>query len=333
MTAHVLKPGMLTTVQDLGRYGAQRYGVVASGAMDAFAARVANVLVGNAAGEAVLEMTIIGAALQFEKDALIAICGGDFQPTIDGAEVPQWRAVLVRTGCTLKFAHAVAGSRCYLAICGGIDVPELMGSRSTYLRANLGGHEGRALQAGDRLKARVAGSGLTERLSRSLGNQPFAAVSPTVYPGLLPHYSQEPLIRITAGRHYELFTEESRDQLLREPFKVTPQSDRMGYRLQGPQLQLTEPLEMISEAVSFGTLQVPPDGNPVALMADRQTTGGYPKIAQIASVDLPVMAQLAAGADIHFELITLEEAESLAFERELHFRKLETGIKMNYIGR
>ncbi|XID93143.1 biotin-dependent carboxyltransferase family protein [Paenibacillaceae bacterium WGS1546] len=332
MAAIVIKPGLLTTIQDLGRFGAQKYGVVVGGAMDTFASRIANVLVGNAVGEAVLEMTVIGPVIQFETDTLIAICGGDFNPVVEGREVPQWRAVFVRAGRTLTFSHATAGTRCYLAIGGGINVPERMGSRSTYVRASLGGYQGRALTAGDRLELRRPDRKLLSALAAGSGDMPFYPASPLVFQHLLPNYSHDPTIRVVEGVHYERFTEQSRQSLFLEPFKVTPQSDRMGYRLQGPELMLEEPMEMISESVTFGTVQVPPSGNPIVLMADRQTTGGYPKIAQVAAVDLPVMAQLAPGSTVRFSPIALAEAQLLLLQ-ERHIRQLQRGILIHYRGR
>lgn len=333
MAAIVIKPGLLTTVQDLGRRGAQKYGVVVGGAMDTFACRVANLLVNNDIGEAAIEMTVIGPVIQFETDALIAICGGDFSPVIDGREVPQWRAVFVRAGCTLTLHHAAAGSRCYLALGGGIDVPEQMGSRSTYLRAALGGYDGRALAAGDRLRTRRPDRKLLSKLAAQCGDEPLTPASPLVFQHMLPNYSHDPIVRVVEGTHYGRFTARSRELLFQEFFRVTPQSDRMGYRLQGPPLALEASAELISEAVTFGTVQVPPDGNPIVLMADRQTTGGYPKIAQIAAVDLPVMAQLAPGSTVRFTPIPLADAQRLLQEQETRIRQLQLGVKIHYSGR
>ncbi|MCL6452965.1 MAG: biotin-dependent carboxyltransferase family protein [Alicyclobacillus sp.] len=324
---HVEQPGLLTTVQDLGRPGYQRYGVVVAGAMDAVALQVGNLLVGNRPGAAALEMTLTGPRLSFADDALVAVTGLGLMPMVDGREVPRWRPVFVAAGSTLSFRPMAEGCRSYLAVAGGVDVPVVMGSRSTYLRAGMGGFQGRALQAGDEIqwgeRSSVAEAALAH-LRRS-GSGSAAAWFPA--PSVLPAYRAEPVIRVLPGRHTELFTEESRKAFTSQWFQLTSQSDRMGYRLQGPTLHLANPVDLLSEAVTAGTVQVPTDGNPILLMADRQTTGGYPKMAQVASVDLPVLAQLRPGSRIRFEWLALADATRLlraqqqelaAFARGLH---------------
>lgn len=334
MSIQVLKPGLLTTIQDRGRVGYQKFGIIVSGAMDPFAFRVANLLVGNDEGAAALEITAVGPELYFEQDACIAICGGDLSPTIDGYPVPLWRMVRVRERGKLRFGAPISGCRSYLAVAGGVDIAPELGSRSTYLRAGLGGYEGRSLRAGDVLSVGLE-TALTKHMKAGLTNtndqsSPLTAAALAVSSQLLPAYSDTPIIRVMKGREFELFDKESRKVLFSEGFKVLPQSDRMGYRLSGPALHLSAPQEMISEAVTFGTIQVPSDGNPIVLMADRQTTGGYPKIAQVISADLPLMAQLNLGAQIHFREVTLEEAQALRFIREMEIRLLKQGIRMRY---
>ncbi|UOF92832.1 biotin-dependent carboxyltransferase family protein [Fodinisporobacter ferrooxydans] len=327
----VLKPGLLSTVQDLGRSGYQKFGVISSGAMDPFALRVSNILIGNDEYEAALELTIVGPVLYFESDMLISICGGDLSASIDGEPVPMWRAVFVRKGSTLTFGAPRQGCRAYLAVAGGFDIPLEMGSRSTYLRAAIGGWKGRALQAGDRIGIRpmsAVANKILQKISGMDDGNAFCAATHFVARDLLPSYAQHPIIRVIRGREFEQFEEAGKEVFFQAGFTLLPQSDRMGYRLKGPLLQLAEPLEMISEAVIFGTVQVPPDGNPIVLMADRQTTGGYPKIAQVISVDLPILGQVNLGATIRFSEVTLEEAQELYLIREMEIDMLKQGIRV-----
>ncbi len=328
MSIRVIRPGLLTTIQDLGRYGLQQFGVIVSGAMDPLALRISNLLVGNAPSEAALEITLSGPALLFERDALIAITGGDLSAVFDGQSVPLWRPILVRQGCVLEFRSPRRGCRAYLSVAGGFDVPLVMNSHSTYLRAQLGGFNGRPLQAGDVVNFRSASESATQqlrKLSERLSERPFVATD--WFAGLdLAEYADDPTIRVMSGGQYDWFNKESREALVSEPFRITKQSDRMGYRLTGPTLQIIQPRELISEAVTMGTVQVPPEGQPIILMADRPTTGGYAKIAQVATVDLPVLAQLKPGAQIRFLSISVEEAQELYRSREAMIRRLECGI-------
>jgi antagonist of KipI len=305
MSIKVVKPGLLTTIQDLGRYHYGKYGVIVSGAMDRFAHCAANWLVGNDEREATLEITLLGPTLSFEQDGWIAIAGGHLSPTIGGLEVPMWRPVFVRKGAVLAFGKPVAGCRAYLAVAGGVDIPDVMGSKSTYLRAAIGGVEGRAVQAGDIIAAKP-GHMLPLPLDR-----PFAAVHWSVHASIFPAYNMHPTVRVLRGRQFDQFNQESRRAFFEEVYEVTSQSDRMGYRLAGPALSLEQPKELISETVSLGTIQVPSDGNPIILLADRQTLGGYPKIAQVASIDIPVIAQVPPQGKLSFQEIAMEEAEAL----------------------
>lgn len=333
MTIRVIRPGMLTSVQDAGRYGFQKYGVIVSGAMDPFAHRIANLLVGNTETDATLEMTLKGPTLEFREDALISICGGDLSPSVEGVPVPLWRPVFLRKGSVLAFGHCRSGTRAYLAVAGGWSVPPVMDSRSTYLRAGIGGYQGRGLQAGDELacgEPTPLGGRIAKRLMAQLTAAPFAAADWGVAQELLPGYSPQPTIRAMRGNQSAWFTADSVTRFFAEPFRITPQSDRMGYRLDGPTLELTEQTELLSEAVAFGTVQVPSEGKPIVLLADRQTTGGYPKIAQIAAVDLPLIAQTKPGDTIHFTEISREEAEWLLLVREHEIRQLQTGISLKY---
>ncbi|MCI0570310.1 MAG: biotin-dependent carboxyltransferase family protein [Myxococcaceae bacterium] len=315
MTLRVLRPGLLTTVQDLGRRGWQHVGVTVGGAMDAFALRVANLLVGNVGTEAGLELTVRGPTLELSSDVLLALGGGDLGATLDGEPVPCWRPFAGRAGSVLSFEGARRGCRTYLCVAGGVSVPVVLGGRGTHLRARFGGLQGRALVEGDVLHPGER-SGLAQRLLAEL----LAAAQPVAHwgagPSLLPRFAKEPVVRIMPGPEHAHFTEESRRALVKERFEVTAQSDRMGYRLQGPALALASPLELVSSPVAEGTVQVPPGGAPIVLMADRQTTGGYPRIAQVVTVDLPLLAQATPGTRVRFRAVSLAEAQAALLARE-----------------
>jgi len=315
----IRKGGIQTTVQDLGRSGFQKYGIVASGAMDPYSLRMANILVGNEENAAALEIALVGPEIRFEEDALISICGGDLSPQLDGKATGLWRFIRVHKGQTLTFGTPRRGSRAYLAVAGGINVPEVMGSRSTYLRAALGGFNGRALESGDQLAI-----GAADRPN-------FAEDGPSWFTPS-PFYSSKPVIRVTAGRQFDLFSDESRQRFFSESFSVSSQSDRMGYRLDGPRLELANKQEMISEAVAFGSIQVPPDGKPIILMADRQTAGGYPKIAEAITADLPLISQLKPGDRLRFTEVGIEEAQRLLRLQERTINCLKNAIRLKRRG-
>jgi biotin-dependent carboxylase-like uncharacterized protein len=329
MSVRVLKPGPLSSLQDLGRTGYQRFGVIVSGVMDEWSHRVANLLAGNLDDQATIEITLMGPSLVFEAPALIAICGADLSPRIGETPVPQCRPILVRAGSQLDFGRRAFGCRAYLAVHGGFAVAPVMGSRSTYLRAGFGGFEGRALRKGDLLEV---GDGNPQEqfpaLARRLGSGgdafagvPEDAFEPIAHPAIAPR-----ALRTVAGQQWDAFTGEAQERFLDAEFRVNANSDRMGYRLEGPGLALRSPLEMISEGVAFGTVQVPPDGNPIVLMADRQTAGGYPKIAAVASVDLPLIAQAVPQQGLRFARVSLEQAQRLYLERELAIERIRRSI-------
>ncbi|TWT02517.1 biotin-dependent carboxyltransferase family protein [Planomicrobium sp. CPCC 101079] len=319
----IIKSGLQTTVQDLGRYGFQKYGVIASGAMDPYAHRLANLLVGNEENAPTLEITLVGPVIQFERDLFIALCGGELSPKIDGQKVDAWRPLAVRKGSQLTFGAPKTGCRCYLAVSGGISVPEVMNSRSTYLRAEIGGYQGRALKANDLVEINPTPAWQLAAFDKALSKESDWQVP-------APHYSMEPVVRIMRGRQYELFNEESQSTIFTDFFSVSSNSDRMGYRLEGATLSLKEPGELISEAVAFGSIQVPADGNPIVLLADRQTTGGYPKIGQVASIDLPLISQLKPGDRLRFQEISLKEAQRLWTEQEQRIRQLKISIQLKW---
>ncbi|RHW37593.1 biotin-dependent carboxyltransferase family protein [Lysinibacillus yapensis] len=325
MSITVLHPGLLATIQDLGRFGSQKYGVIVGGAMDAYSLRIANMLVGNEENEAVLELTILGTSIQFESDHLVAITGGDLQPTIDGETAPMWRPIYIRKGSILKFKSAVSGCRAYLAFAGGIEVPKIMGSKSTYLRAAIGGFNGRALQKGDKLLVGSPNSNISHAFINQLkrNNEHFTwSINFTQ----LLSFPNSFTIRFIRGSEYERFQVSSQQTFQTKQYVITTQADRMGYRLDGETLQLSEQFDLLSEGVTYGTIQVPSSGQPIILMADRQTTGGYPKIGQVITADLPILSQMQPLSKIFFKEATLEKAESLLMEKENILNQIASGI-------
>jgi antagonist of KipI len=328
MSLKVHRAGILTTLQDRGRYGYQRYGMPVGGVMDEHSHRLANLLVGNPEGEATLEFTLAGPRLEFTQSALIAICGGDFAPTISGREVPLARPVLVRAGSVLDLAVCRLGCRAYLAVGGGFDVPVVMGSKSTYLPGGIGGYQGRSLRRGDELQIKPASTTLYPSLQRALQTaENFVCPKWSVHANsaLLAHDHHR--IRFMQGRHFMLFSEASRSQITSAEFRIAANSDRMGYRLEGPSLSLNQPGDILPEAVTFGSIQVPSDGKPIVLMANRQTTGGYPLIGEVASIDLPLLAQLPPGATLRFEPITLEQSQQLYLQREREMALMREALR------
>jgi len=319
MSVTVLAPGLLTCVQDSGRSGHAASGVGSAGAMDCVALRLANALVGNVDNAACLEMTLRGPRLRFETDSLIAVTGAEFDLRCGGASMPMWRPVLIRAGGEVDCGGARRGARAYLAVAGGIDVPPLLGSRSTDINAAIGPCSGRALGADDVLTVgagAVAGlpPALPVRLHGPTGGdaaQPSATTTKwSIDPA--PWFDADgPVpVALVRGAHFELLDTTSRAALFAAEFRVGSQSNRVGYRLDGPNLALNAPLELISEGVTPGTMQLPPDGNPIVLMAEAPTTGGYPRIAHVASVDLGRLAQRRPGDRVRFAEISLAEAQS-----------------------
>lgn len=303
MTAiEVIKPGALSTFQDLGRHGFQKLGVPVNGVMDERSHRLANALVGNAPDEATLEITLMGPTLRFQVPVLLAVCGADLDVSIDGEPLPLATARVVQTGAILSFGKRRQGLRAYLAVAGGYAVDPVMGSSSTFVRGGYGGAQGKPLRRGDVIALKAARTAM-----------------PAVQAGPLPELDATAPIRIVRGREARAFSDEAWASLTTSAYKIGAQSDRMGYRLDGAPLALRAKLEMPSEAVAFGTIQVPPDGQPIVLMADRQTTGGYPKIAHVCAVDLPRLAQRGPGESLRFELISIDEAQSLALSQSETF--------------
>jgi antagonist of KipI len=316
----VIKSGLFATIQDAGRIGYRKEGMVVSGAMDKTALRTANLLIGNDEYEACVEMALIGPTLLFEEKSLICLTGADVSAKVNGKRIKMYRPVLIRSGSILELGHLKNGSFSYLAVYKGFDLPAVMGSKSTWTRGKIGGIEGRTLLEGDYIK-------LNDNLDLPdlpSGNDFWEA------PYGLPHEVQtEPIaIRFIKGPEYDLFDENSIHNFVRTTFTVSSNADRMGYHLTGEKLSLKEPCEMLSSAVSHGTVQVPSSGMPLVLMADHQTTGGYPRIAQIISVDLPALAQAKPGKKLVFQEVSLKEAQRLIIEQEKEIIKLKAILKL-----
>lgn len=317
MGLKVLKPGLLTTIQDAGRYGYRKDGIIVSGAMDTHALKAGNMLVGNTAEEAGIECTLMGPFLLFEAGQLIAITGADLSAEVDGIPVPMWRPIYIDKGAILSFGQARSGCRTYLTVHGGFDLPKVLGSYSTYLRAGFGGWEGRALKTGDLIPFKSAAPDLKVGFNWSL--------SPKMY-----QRPEDEVIRVIKGPEFDEFHEKSIAAVLTEKFKISKEADRMGYRLEGAELKLKKKQEMLSSAVTFGTVQVTAEGNPIVLMADHQTTGGYPRILQVVSVDLGKLAQFQTGDFLSFEIITLAQAEALLISAEQEFKQLKQTLTFKY---
>lgn len=322
----VLKPGLLTTVQDLGRVGYQQYGVVVGGALDNFAARVANLVVGNDENAALLEMAQTGAELSFDAETLLAWNGGDFEATVGGQPLPRDRAVRVGPGEVVSFGVARRGWRAWVAVGGGIDVPLVMGSRTTYRRAQLGGHEGRPLIAGDALKTFVPGPRTTAILD-SLKRAGQRATAWSVRAETLGRPAPPGVVRAMPGPEWDWFTDHSLQDFFRADWQATREADRMGVRLQGPALTQVKPREMISSAVNTGVVQVPAAGQPIVLLPSRQSVGGYPRLAVVAGVDIGRFTQLRPGDRLRFEKITVAGAHDLWLAREKDFARARLGLE------
>lgn len=302
--------GLLTTIQDLGRLRFRRCGVNPNGAMDKTAVRLINILLGNDENEAVLETHFSAPDILFKENALIALGGAEFGAKAGAESLENWRTYFIEKGSMLKFEKRKFGNSAYLAVKGGFDLEKWLGSASTNLAAKIGGFSGRALQKGDRIKFKIHNSKFIIQNSK-----------PKISNHLIPFYSRFPTVRVTAGAEYQFLTAFSEQKFLVETFSISAQSDRMGFRLAGEPLYLLSFKEMLSTAVNFGTIQLLPDGQMIVLMADHQTTGGYPRIAHVVEQDLPLLAQLGANDKIGFHLISVEEAENLVldFEKDLCF--------------
>lgn len=308
MSIEVLHPGLLTTVQDLGRTGYQRFGVSVSGAVDPRSAAVANILAGNPDGEAVLECTVLGPQLRFDAPAVIAVTGADLGPTLDGIPVENYRALRVQAGQTLRFTGPKCGCRAYLAVSGGLDVPEVMGSRSTYMKAKIGGWHGRKLEKGDVLPLRAPGT------------EPKALENRAIAPEFRGR--SEYTLRVVMGPQDDAFTPGGVSAFLSGVYTVTPEFDRMGCRMEGPEIEHNGSADILSDGIAFGAVQVPDSGQPIVMLADRQTTGGYTKIANVISADFRILGQLKSGDRVRFEKVSLAAAQEALLAQRASLRLL-----------
>jgi antagonist of KipI len=302
----VESPGLLTTVQDLGREGFGPLGVSASGAADPISLRIGNRLVGNPEGAAALEMTLLGGTFLFPQAATIALTGSDFGTTLDGAPVDLWKSTQVMPSQTLRVGSTNSGARCYLCVNGGIGVKPFLGSASTHLLSGLGGYQGRALRKGDVLdiKSEVMGSEVTSFRERTIAAQALQQLSPRKQ------------LRVTPGPQSDWFPESSRKAFYESTYRVAEDSNRMGLRLDGKRVSRESSGEMITEGVSIGAVQITAAGLPIILFVEQQTTGGYPKIANVISADLNTLGQLRPRDEIRFEEVGWESARSLLLELE-----------------
>ena len=312
----VVKPGFFTTVQDLGRQGFLRFGVPVSGAMDDFSLQLANMLVKNDSNDAGLEITMLGPELEVLDDAQIAVTG-NISLRINGRDSEVWRTLTVKSGDAISFGKVRTGCRAYLAVRGGINVPLVLGSRSTYVRGEIGGIEGRQLRIGDCIEG-------------------FNAVHPIDYclslpMDRIPDFSAEIDVDVVLGPQLESFTEEGIKALLSNPYVITVEADRMGYRLEGALIEHSERVDTISDAILPGSVQVPASGKPIVTMRDAQTTGGYPKIAAVVSADLHVLGQAKPGDKVCFHETTLSEAHRRLLEYKKLFRLIEANLHRRFL--
>jgi antagonist of KipI len=319
MSVILERAGFLTTVQDLGRAGYRQFGVSLGGALEPFGLRVANLLVGNNQRAAGLEITLGGLQLRFSDERMVAWCGGEFDVQIGSKALPVGHTARLQAGEELRFGRPRIGCRAWLAISGGIDVPVVLGSRSTDLRAWFGGFEGRTLRDRDVIPLSLWLGSPTTATGISSWSAPHDWVSPA---------KPKPILRFIRGVDWSRFGDVAIQRFTESQFTVSPDSDRMGVRLDGPELQRVDQGDLISEAVTPGTIQVPPSGKPILLLGDCQTIGGYPKMAHVITVDLGIAAQLRAGDHLRFSEVSLIDAHRLLFEREREFERFRIGINL-----
>ncbi len=327
----ITRAGFLTSVQDLGRSGYREFGVSSGGALDSFALRVANLLVGNNEGAAGLEITLGSLQLRFDDDRIVAWCGGEVDVHLGSMALPAGHAALLPAGEELKFSHPQIGCRCWLAVSGGIDVPLVLGSRSTDLRAQFGGFEGRTLRDGDEL---VLGEfRRSTAFAKAMADKQTAATK-SICSWTAPHdwvspAKRNPILRFVRGCDWDRFNASMLQRFTSETFAVSLDSDRMGVRFDSPDLKRQDNVDLTSEAVAPGTIQIPPSGKPILLLGDCQTIGGYPKIAHVITVDLGIAAQLRAGDQVRFSEVLLADAHRLLVEREQQLELFRIGLSLH----
>ena len=303
----IITPGLLTTVQDFGRVGVMKNGFTQNGAMDRYSMTVANRLCGNCDSAPVLEMTVLGVTARFTQDTVVCVSGADFGAKINDKPIKRNKAYKINKGDILSMGTAKSGMRAYLAVAGGIVGEYVFGSASTNLKFAFGGHFGKKLQSGD-------------VLSIGTGAFPLGEIDKWEIPE--SEYSKDAQLRVVLGPQNEMYTDEDIRLFLSQEYEVNAQSDRMGIRLSGEPLKSKNGMDIISDGIVFGSVQVPNSGEPIILMADHQTTGGYAKIATVISVDLPRASQLSAGNTVRFKSVTVEEAEQEAKKQKRFFDNL-----------
>lgn len=313
MGVKFLSGGFLTTVQDMGRTGYQESGMSVSGVMDQRSAAIANILVGNDEKEAVLEVTLMGPMMEFTEDNIIAVTGANLLPKINGQEIPMYQAVLVHKGDSMNFAGMISGSRAYIAVAGGLDVPVQMGSKSTNLKLKVGGYQGRKIGSDDEIGFAAPKTTLPNMEKRKMTPEDFTQTENT--------------IRVVMGPQDDCFTEKGINTFLSSTYAFTNESDRMGCRLEGNVIEHKNGGDIITDGIAFGAIQVPSHGKPIIMMADHQTTGGYTKIAGVISVDLPLVAQSRPGYKVHFKKVTIEEAQKLYVDQINKLKALKEEIE------
>ncbi len=307
MSITIQSPGLFTTIQDLGRAGYQQYGFATGGALDQHAMTMANLLVSNESGEAVLEMTLLGVDVTFNSGNVIAITGGACHPKRNGEDVPMYTALSIKAGDMLSIGAVLDGCRIYMSFAGGLDVPSVMGSKSTQIKYGLGGYGGRALKAGDEINF-AAPRPAIDLISGNKRTLPPVIKLPGVQ-----------ILRVVIGPQENAFTKDSLEAFLSEEYAVTNESDRMGYRLEGKALSFVGSADIISDAIALGSVQVPASGKPIVLLSDRQTVGGYAKIATVISVDIPVLAQCKMGDKVRFAKVSVAEAQRLYVKQQKQY--------------
>jgi len=314
----VVSPGFLTTVQDSGRFGYRSIGMPVTGALDQYSYRVANLLVGNDENAACLEITLLGPTFEVHGSAVIALTGALFQATLNEQPLPQWQAVEVKENDIITISEAKVGARGYLAVAGGFDVPMVMGSRSTYIRGKIGGFQGRPLQSGDKLEI------------GSPSKEPLQYVGKLIPMEYVPTYvisadNDIITLRVIMGPQDDYFSKKGVQNFLNSTYIITADSDRMGYRLEGERIEHISKnhVQIISDGIPLGAVQIPGDGMPIIMLADGQTSGGYPKVATVCTADLPLLAQGKPGNKVQFVAITQDEAISLLKEQEDKLHKLQ----------
>jgi antagonist of KipI len=315
MSLRLLTDSILTTVQDTGRNGYRAYGINPNGVMDKKAVRLINILLGNNEDEAVLEMHFPAPKILFEQDAVIALGGANFAAQIDDERIQNWRPYFVRKGQILSFPRKEFGNRIYVSVRGGFVIDDWLESKSTNTKAKIGGFHGRRLLKNDEISFNAKCQTQDSNFGYSISAD------------LIPRYVNSPKLRFIEGAEWEKLTGKSEESFLSDQFSISLNSDRMGFRLRSEPLDLIKKMELVSSAVDFGTIQLLPDGQLIILMADHQTTGGYPRIAHICAEDLPLVAQLGANDSLSFEMISIDEAENLTLSFEKNLNLLKSAVK------